>query len=450
MKRIFTLIVATCATFSISTLSYAENKWGLHGEGTENSPYLISSADDFTKIANNISADNTGLGEYFQMTNDIDFGGSASNPAQLPAIGKAAISNISTVAYGFEGVFNGNSHTIKGIYHTNNANDANGKFNALFSSLGEHGVITAVCIDKDNYINSYNYCATIASISKGSITYCENNANIIASNAFAAGICGYMIGGKGTIDKCVNNGNITAMTYASGIVSGSQSGAAITTYNYLVSNCSNYGTIASTNATTSGCAGIAGSYSGAITDCTNYGTIEGLNKQYAAGILACGSYAVSVSNCTNEGEITCGKNSGGIVGHLLKGDDKDVTISSCTNNGSVTASASATNVAGIIGNHAHTAASTITIVDCKNNGLVSGGNAASMGNLRGNASIVIDGDWYISPALSRLALDPEYDAVETIEETAATADAPRYSISGMTVGYNHNGIVIVNGKKFIK
>ena len=130
--------------------------WGLQGSGTQTDPYQISSASDFATIAEKISATNTGEGEYFKVINDIDFGGSESLPVQLPAIGKAAITNVSTVAWGFEGTLDGDNHEIKGIYHTNNSNSKEGQFNALFSSLGENGIIKNLIFGKDNYVNSYN------------------------------------------------------------------------------------------------------------------------------------------------------------------------------------------------------------------------------------------------------------------------------------------------------
>lgn len=90
MKILFTL-------FSLLSVCYsmASNVYGFAGAGTESAPYQISKAADFMTLASEITADNTAAGEYFIVTQDIDFGGTAESPVQLPSIGKAAINLIS-------------------------------------------------------------------------------------------------------------------------------------------------------------------------------------------------------------------------------------------------------------------------------------------------------------------------------------------------------------------
>ena len=334
------------------TLSYShtgyytiDNAWGLIGRGTEKNPYKIYDTDDFAAIAKNCTAQNTGEGEYFQMMNDIDFGGSADSPVQLPAIAKSAISNVTTVSYGFNGTFDGDNHTITGIYHTNCANNTDGKFNAIFSSLGTEGTVKNLVIGADNYIKSYNYVAPIVCLSQGTIENCTNNAPIIAANAFASGICGYMIKNNGTISGCTNNGDITAMTYATGICAGSQSGpttigAHDADYAYVITDCTNNGNMSTVNGV--GSAGIAGTYSGSITNCTNNGTIDDTkgtskSRQYTAGIVSCMTYINNVTGNVNNGEVKGINYVGGVIGCIMKGGDEAYSIAGNTNSGTVTA-----------------------------------------------------------------------------------------------------------------
>lgn len=435
MKKMFTLIAVLAAAAS----SYAQtNAWGLQGSGTESDPYQISSADDFTKIANAISSDNKGTGEYFEVTADINFGGTADAPVQLPAIGKSAITNISSVAWGFNGTLDGDNHTITGIYHTSNTNSTEGKFNGLFASIDEQGVVKNLNFGADNYINSYNYVGTIASISKGTIENCTNAAAITATGAFAGGICGSLITGKGTIKDCKNTGNIKANTYATGIVACCQSGNA--TYAYLVENCNNSGNISTTNG--AGSAGIAGSFSGTIKNCTNTGTIddsEGNAKsvQYTAGIVSCPTYLVAIEGCINEGEVKGGKSVGGIIGQLMKGDDSAITVSGCTNKGAV--SATGNNVGGIVGNTGRTAGK-VTIAGCTNEGTVSStGTTELLGNLRGSKSITLGEGNTISSSLSALPLDTDTDGISTITTGDTLTGSYKTIIDGR--------LVIVNGGK---
>lgn len=343
MKYISTLFIALSAT----TSAMADNIYGLGGEGTEANPYQIASAEDFSAVAQKITADNTAKGEYFVLLNDIDFGGTAENPFQFPSVGKAAITNITTVAWGFEGVLNGANHTISGIYHTNCANDANGKFNALFSSLGAGGVVRNLVFGADNYVKSYNYVAPFVCINKGGvIENCVNYADIIAADFAACGICGYIVGGSGIVRNCINNGDIVAKTYASGIVAGSQSGKAVgiadADYaNVIVNNCTNNGNISTVNGV--GSAGIAGAFSGVITNCTNNGDIDDSNGTsasilYTAGIVSCITYLSDVSGNVNNGDVSGGNYVGGIIGGIMKGGDETAEIFGNVNTGIVVGS----------------------------------------------------------------------------------------------------------------
>ena len=397
MKKLFTL----CAAFMAScSLMLADNVYGFAGSGTAEDPYQITKAQDFYTLAEKITADNTGLGEYFALQNDIDF-----ENGQLPSIAKAAITNITTVAYGFEGTLDGQGYSITSIAHTQNGNNDEGKFNSLISSLGENGVIRNLVCDKST-IDSYNYAAPFACVSKGLIEGCVNRCTVTAANAFAAGICGYMIVGKGTISDCTNYGAITATTYACGIVGGTQSGKSITDYQYLVSDCQNYGKLAATNASTSGCGGIAGSYSGRVYDCVNYADIDAEGKQYASGIVAFGAYALDVLTCTNAGNITGGKKVGGIVGHV---GQAGAVIDGCINgayaedNTTINGTVSGTeNVGGIIGNSTN---DDTKVVHCANLCDVKADGVETAGHITGNDKILVSDCYYVQG--TALPLDGE-------------------------------------------
>ena len=88
MKKFFTLIIACIAAIAATAQTEgATATWGLTGEGTEANPYCIYTADDLYAMAKNCNANHKGTGEYFVLKNDIDFGGTAETPMQLPAIG---------------------------------------------------------------------------------------------------------------------------------------------------------------------------------------------------------------------------------------------------------------------------------------------------------------------------------------------------------------------------
>ena len=418
MKKFFTLIFACITAITAmaqSDGSTVSNSWGLKGSGTKGDPYIISTAADFEAMAKNCNAKHKGTGEYFKMTNDIDFGGSADNPVQLPAIGKDGNAKITEIAYGFDGTFDGYNHTISGIYHTESSNNAAGKYNGLFGCIDKNGVVKNIIFSENNHITSYNYVGSIASLNMGTIQDCTNNADITATNFAAGGICGFMVNGCGTIKDCHNHGNIKAMTYASGICCGSQSGKSITTYNYLIDNCTNSGNLSTTNGL--GSAGIAGSYSGAIKNCTNSGNADDTKgtaktKQYTAGIVSCASNAVDIEGCTNSGSIKGVKNVGGIVGNVMKGDEAATVIKNCRNDGSV--SGQDMYVAGIAANSARNEG-VVSVASCTNNGEVtSTGTTEFIGNLRGNTTIALGEGNVIGAGLKTLPLDPDPTGINNV------------------------------------
>lgn len=436
MKKIFTLIFACVATMTVmaqSDGSTVSNSWGLKGSGTQGDPYIISTAADFEAMAKNCNADHKGTGEYFKMTNDIDFGGSADKPVQLPAIGKDGNAQIAKIAYGFDGTFDGYNHTISGIYHTESDNNAAGKYNALFGCIDKNGVVKNIVFGENNHITSYNYVGTIASLNMGTIQECVNNADITATGFAAGGICGYMVNGYGTIRNCDNYGNVKAMTYAAGICGGSQSGKSITTYNYLIENCLNSGKLSTTNGV--GSAGIAGSYSGAVKYCNNNGNVDDTqgtakSKQYTAGIVSCASYAVDIESCGNRGAISGVKNVGGIIGNVMKGDEAATVIKSCVNGGSV--SGQDLYVAGIAANSAR-AEGLVSVESCTNAGEVtSTGTTEFIGNLRGNTTIALGEGNIIGKGLKALPLDP--------------ATQTGISNTNVNTGNKANGVFLRNGQ----
>lgn len=419
-----------------------DNKWELAGRGTMANPYRIFDAEDFYNMAKNYSAENDGTGEYFLMMNDVDFGGTAEKPAQLPAIAKDANLQITKITTGFNGFFEGDNHVISGIYHTNSANDAAGKYNGLFAFIGPKGTVADIEMSKDNHITGYNYLGSIASICMGNISGCRNYADVTASNAFAGGICGFFANGTGKIDNCTNIGNVKAMTYAAGIVGGAT--ATTTSLAYSVEECSNGGSISTVNGL--GSAGIAGSYSGTIKKCINSGDIDdskgtAKSRQYTAGIVSCGNKAFTVEECSNEGTVNGDKNVGGIVGHVMKGDDADVIINGCTNSGKVHGIGQ--NVGGIVGNSARVAG-TVTLNNCKalaGSEVTADGTETLLGNLRGSEAITFGEGNTVDSTLKQLPLDPAGTGVKGIE-------AAENAVVNGTFLKNGRIVIVKNGVEY--
>ena len=425
MKKIFTLIVACVATLAATAQTEGtttSNAWGLTGEGTEANPYCIHTADDLYTMAKNCNANHKGTGEYFVLKNDINFGGSAETPKQLPAIGKDGNAQIAAIAYGFDGTFDGAGHTISGIYHTEMDNNAKGKYNGLFGCIDKNGVVKNLVISKDNHIAGYNYVGTIASLNMGLIQNCTNYADVTAANFAAGGVCGFFVNGTGK---------------------------SVATYNYLIEHCTNKGNLSTTNGL--GSAGIAGAYSGAVKDCTNYGITDDTHgtaksRQYTAGIVACASYAVDIDGCKNYGTVNGVKNVGGIVGNVMKGDAAATVIKNCVNDAAVNGQDAY--VAGIVANSAR-AEGVVSVANCTNNGEVTTTATTDfIGNLRGNSTIALGEGNIIAAGLKTYKLDPETStAIKGIEQNNAVVKNGKYLKNGRIVIINNGNQYNINGTR---
>ncbi|MBR3028811.1 MAG: hypothetical protein IKH58_11825 [Bacteroidales bacterium] len=414
--------------------------YGFEGEGTEESPYILKSADDFATLAANINAENTGAGEFFQLAGDIDFAG-----AQLPMIALGGITNVNKVEYAFEGVIDGAGYTISGVKHDQpNKADAYSSYVGLVSALGENGVIKNLTIEGE--VSGNLYVAPFAGLSAGLVENCVNNAPVSNTGAYGAGIVGSLIRGTGVVRDCENNGTVTSNggSYACGIVGGSQRHTSIEAYNYVIANCDNNADITSSGV---GAAGIVGSGGGLITDCNNYGNVTA-GGQYAGGIMACSNNeAVTFKRCINFAVVTGVSKVAGIAGELrneaslLDGcyniaEVEDGVVSGGGIVGTDADESKVKNVGGLIGNSTkegatvkHSASITSVTVPA---------TVETAGHLAGTADIVLEDCYYFAP-----------DAVLPLDnETMAIAD-PLGINNKWSNSYEGNVVVNVMGQEIV-
>jgi len=445
MRKTILLLCVAVATM-LSTSVNAQNAWGLAGSGTKADPYQVTSAADFAALANNISAENKGTGEYFKLMNDVDFGGTAENPVEYPNIGKTGVSSLINVNYGFDGTFDGNNKTISGIYATNNAKNTNGYWNALFCAVDTNGVVKNVVMGKNNHLVGYTYTSSIVSINRGLVQGCTNYADMTNENSYAAGICGFLLNGLGSVVDCTNYGNITSKTYACGVVGGSQNIFGDVTYTTRVSGNVNHGKMLSTAGT--GASGIMGMFCGGeLTNNTNNGEIDGsaTNGSYAAGIVS-SLYKFNDNMCygnVNNGKVAGYKYVGGVFAYVMRTTLTSIVITNQTNNGAVSGNV---NTAGIVGSTIM--AQDVVLIDgCTNNGAVECNDEATGGNLRGNALIALGDNNVIGKGLKRYDLDPIATAIDDVK-VEKLAKAHKYIMNGQLViemdgvKYNAAGQVI--------
>ncbi|MCQ2289442.1 MAG: hypothetical protein MJZ74_10135 [Muribaculaceae bacterium] len=427
-KSILLYFAALAAMFSTSV--NAQNAWGLAGSGTESDPYQVKTAADFAAIANNLSADNKGTGEYFKMMNDVDFGGSESNLVAFPNIGKSGVVSLVQINYGFDGTFDGDGKTVNGIYASSPVNGTDGRWNAIFCALDENAVVKNLIVGADNRMEGYTYTAAVACISKGVIENCTNYATVKSVNSYAAGILGFSCGGMAKVKDCVNNGPITAKSYACGIVGGVEN-LMEGEYTGEISGCVNNASIATEGA---GASGIVGSFTGgALFNNTNNGKVEDTTGkgQYTAGIVASFYNALPGQFYGNEnnGEVIGNKYVGGIVGYVMRTQNTtSIVVTGHKNTGKVSGNL---NTAGIVGSTIM-AQDIVTISGCTNTGVVTCVDEATGGNLRGNALIALGDGNVIAKGLKHYALDPVFTAINDIN-VENVAKAHKYIDNGQLI-----------------
>ena len=344
----------------------------LAGSGTEDDPYLITSAEDFIcyiKNTDKYAADNN---TYVKQTADINLNGKRHGV-------------FATIA----GTYDGDGHTI---YSMNASLGYNFTSSALFGTvtgtlknltvfgstvLATNAAGATLCLTLNGgtiencHVKSTSVTAGMASglvdtVTGGAvIRNCSMDGELVSSftngskNARVAGIAGYIPNGQSaTVENCVNYASLSMIGQGYptfGGIFGSASHASTVTA-LTIRNCQNYGTITQTNATTdNGVGGILGSAYRVntliIENCTNYGRIQAVTN--AGGILGRSNWGASnsstpivITGCVNRAEIkVSGDNAGGIVGAHVN-MQKGIFLTSCANYGDVSA---ANNVGGLIG-----------------------------------------------------------------------------------------------------
>ena len=289
----------------VSTWDGTWEPW-THGTGTETDPFLIENAQQLAYLAyrvnNGLDANGGHVSNHdyhYKLMVDVDLNGSES--FQWTPIGYWS-SNTDYQCFG--GCFDGNNHTVSGMYINSSAN-----------RVGFFG---------------YTNGATIQHV-----TVTRNTIATTGQNA--GGIVGYA--GTTNITNCYNTGNVSSnYSYAGGIV-GYADMADIT-------NCYNTGTVSSSFGNNSYAGGIVG-YSSTvnITNCYNTGTVSSSHGSYSdAGGIVGQAGTANITNCYNTGTVSSNGNTGGIVGRA-----GTANITNCYNTGTVSSSYGNNYVGGIVG-----------------------------------------------------------------------------------------------------
>lgn len=324
-------------------------KW-LTGEGTAESPILISNAEElkiFHDIVNGENGRTQKLDACATLTADIvlndgtfaEDGSYTPGPSGADKPTEWTPMGVNTSA-AYTGTFDGAGHTIQGLYCNSNS-----RAPGLFGYI-EGATIQGVRVTGYFNANNAEQAGCIAALAKSSrITGCVSTASI--------------------------NGHHSFQSSTGGIVGIADSST-------QVSDCINYGTVKCTPSNyyatfAGGIVGCLADYS-TVTNCSNFGTIIGLVNSsstqtiYVGGIVGTARLE-SISDCYNAGAVrideqgnsSATQGAGGIAGYA--GDDAQYLthISNCYNVGSVTAANANAMLGGIVGRSGY---DSVAITNC--------------------------------------------------------------------------------------
>lgn len=267
------------------------------GDGSSESPFLITTAEELKWYANYVngeSGDNVvHTTACAQLVKDIDLSTvCGEGKGNWTPIAKYGIYKFNG-EYHFDGVFDGNGHTISNLY----INDKNGSNLGLFGYVNPTTEKTSVKNLKMASVQIVGKTDIAAVCASGYNATFENIEVISGSITGFSDIYG-ISGCRGSVKNCINRADVTAGSYnVAGVISTIQDEA---------SNCSNYGKITTG---TGWAGGIAGGSDGMTTilNCANYGEIHVTgtvnSTDCAVGGLLGSPWNLEISNCANFGNI---------------------------------------------------------------------------------------------------------------------------------------------------
>ena len=249
------------------------------GTGTANDPYQIATAEelwDFAELVNGGKTDASAI-----LTDDIDL-----NPdMKIDEDGKVTNGNEldqwtpigTSIDNPYEGTFNGDGHTISGLYIDRSDNDQ-----GLFRYVGSSGKIEKLSVSGD--ISGHLYVGGIAGQNNGNVINCTFSGTV-SGISYVGGVVGY---NGASVKNCYNTGAVSGSGLYVGGVVGLNGGS--------VENCYNTGTV-NGSAASSNVGGVVGwNDSGTVTNCYNTGAVNS-SGNYVGGVVGWNSGSGIVTDC---------------------------------------------------------------------------------------------------------------------------------------------------------
>ena len=253
------------------------------GEGTESSPWIIKSADELWRLTN-ASPYHNYENEFIKLGADI-----AINEGTLDEIKEASPKNWRPIGVSnkpFEGNFDGDGHTISGLYYKGNSNHI-----GLFAVTGNTSVIHNLKVKNSYFESTLDADATtveetenvrigsVAGVAYGTYENIKSDAEVVCYGMAGGGLVGMVHHyGTATFDDCWFAGTLYvqgAASHCGGLIGKINARNNTEDTPVKITNCLNSGTIVidARNTNVARVGGICGSITSAqeviITNCLN-------------------------------------------------------------------------------------------------------------------------------------------------------------------------------------
>lgn len=283
------------------------DKYDINEDGTKDAVYEISNAGQLYWFAGLVNGTLSGVAQNKSanavLTADIVVNANVLKSDETLNEGTfKEWTPIATSASPYTGIFDGQNHTISGLYFNQENSYDVGLFGRNNGKIANAGIL-------DSYFYGTSKVGGMCGNNyTGTITNCYNTGSVSGSEGNVGGVNGYNDGG--TITNSYNAGSVSGTERYVGGVSGYNDGGTIT-------NCYNVGSVGGSGYV----GGVNGWNKGIITNCYNTGSVSGTGVN-VGGVIGRNESNASITNCYYDSTIYTGNAIGANDGTTEKVEGK--------------------------------------------------------------------------------------------------------------------------------
>ncbi len=310
------------------------DKYDINEDGTKDAVYEISNAGQLYWFAGLVNGTLSGVAQN-KSANAVLTADIVVNANVLKSDGTLNEGTfkewtpIATSASPYTGIFDGQNHTISGLYFNQENSYDVGLFGRNNGKIANAGILDSyfygtskvggVC--GNNYTGTITNCYNTGSVSgigtaggvsgynyTGSITNCYNTGNVSGSSGFVGGVSGY--NSKGTIINSYNASSVSGLEYVGGVSGINYTGS--------ITDCYNIGSVSGSEGNVGGVNGY--NDGGTITNSYNAGSVSG-TERYVGGVSGYNDGG-TITNCYYDSAIYTGNAIGANDGTTEKVEGK--------------------------------------------------------------------------------------------------------------------------------